>query len=257
MAWRPTRAGHGQQLDGDSSTPPPGRTSAPVLDVRDVRVSYGAHTVLDGTSVQVAGGESVAVMGPSGSGKSTLLSVLLGLLKPDSGTVIVAGTPVRAGMGKTVSALRRDTIGMVFQAGHLLDELSPVENVMLPALVAGRPQTEARRTAEDLLSSLGVGGTERPVTQFSGGEQQRIALARALVNSPALVVADEPTGSLDPGNRDLVIDSLFSLPQRFGCAVLVVTHDPIVAAHAGRVLALRDGLLEVGDAQTAWTGSAR
>ena len=257
MAWRLTRAGQRRPHDVGRGGPYKPSPSTPVLDVRDVRVSYGAHTVLDGTSVQVAGGESVAVMGPSGSGKSTLLSVLLGLLKPDSGTVMVAGTPVRAGMGKMVSALRRDTIGMVFQAGHLLDELSPVENVMLPALVAGRPQTEARGAAEDLLSSLGVEGTERPVTQFSGGEQQRIAIARALVNSPALVFADEPTGSLDPGNRDLVIDSLFSLPQRFGCAVLVVTHDPIVATHADRVLALRDGLLEVDDAQTAWTGSAR
>ncbi len=132
---------------------------------------------------------------------------------------------------------------MIFQSGELLPELSPLENVMVSGLLAGRPVTEARRHAEQLLATLGVSTQWRAVTEFSGGEQQRIAVARALVNEPRLVIADEPTGSLDPETRDQVIDVMFGLPDRYGCSLLLVTHDPVVADAASRTLRLADAAL--------------
>lgn len=252
MAWGRKSWGRGPS----GALPPPAPSNAAVLDVRDIRASYGHRIVLDGATVGVDAGTAVAIMGPSGSGKSTLLSVILGLLRPDSGTVAVDGQRVAAGMGATVARLRRETIGVVFQSGQLLPELSPLENVMLPALVAGVAPVGARERAAARLEELGLRDHGRPIGEYSGGEQQRIAIARALVNTPRLVVADEPTGSLDPGNRDMVIDALFSVPEEYGCALLVVTHDPVVARRADQVEALRGGALEPSDAETAWTGGS-
>jgi putative ABC transport system ATP-binding protein/lipoprotein-releasing system ATP-binding protein len=188
-------------------------------------------------------GNSVSVMGHSGAGKSSLLSVVLGLVRPDAGTIDIKGRPVMAGNSSAMSRLRREEIGVVFQSGELLPELSPTENVLLPALLAGVPAEEAKTRAADLLARLGVPRGDRSVTEFSGGEQQRVAVARALMNRPSVLLADEPTGSLDPATRDQVVELVFSVPQQFDCALVVVTHDPAVAARADHHLALHHGQL--------------
>ena len=194
--------------------------------------------MLDSVSLTLRAGETVAVMGRSGSGKSTLLAAVLGLLRPRSGTIMICGHRMRPGQGETSSRIRREYLGMVFQDGCLIDELSPTENVMLPALVAQVPAQQALSQAHDLLSALGVPNDERPARTFSGGERQRIAIARALINRPLLLIADEPTGSLDPMHRDQVMEALTHLPSPHPCALLLVTHDPVVAAYANRVLTL-------------------
>ncbi len=216
----------------------------PALVMDGVSFSYGKQQVLHDVSLTVPVGRSVAIVGPSGSGKSTLLSIVLGLLKPDAGRISITGKPVDAGLSGATSRLRRETIGMVFQSGYLLDELSPVENVMLPALAAGVDAGEARKRAERALSGLGLAELERPVGTYSGGEQQRVAIGRALVNSPQLLVADEPTASLDPDNRQAVVELLLGQASAHGCGILLVTHDMSVAGRADAVLRLADGRLE-------------
>lgn len=214
-----------------------------VLAIRQLTVVLGRRTVLHDLDLSLAVGTSAAVVGPSGAGKSTLLSAVLGLLRPRSGTIMVCGHRVRAGAGRRTASIRRSHIGMVFQDGYLIDELSAVENVIVPALLAGTSHREAVSRARSLLADLGLADDDRAVSSFSGGERQRVALARALVNSPQLLIADEPTGSLDPDNRDRVIAALAGTARQQGCAVLLVTHDPVVAAHTDRVLRLEDGRL--------------
>lgn len=222
----------------------PAGSEALALVMEGVSFSYGKQQVLHDVSLTVPVGRSVAIVGPSGSGKSTLLSIVLGLLKPDAGRIRITGKPVDAGLSEATSRLRRETIGMVFQSGYLLDELSPVENVMLPALAAGVDAGEARKRAERALSGLGLAELERPVGTYSGGEQQRVAIGRALVNSPQLLVADEPTASLDPDNRQAVVELLLGQASARGCGILLVTHDMSVAERADAVLRLADGRLE-------------
>ncbi|MFG3102815.1 ABC transporter ATP-binding protein [Streptomyces sp. NPDC048182] len=216
----------------------------PVLELAGLSHAIGGRTLFDGLSLSLRAGESVAVSGPSGSGKSTLLSCVLGLIKPDSGTVAVTGTPVTGLRPSGLARLRARSIGMVFQFGELLPELSPVDNVCLAALLArnGR-RREARERAERLLDRLGV-PRARTSQELSGGERQRTAVARALINEPALLLADEPTGALDAETRDMVADLLFGLPQQYACGLLVVTHDASVAARADRTLTLSAGTLE-------------
>ncbi|MCX4675943.1 ABC transporter ATP-binding protein [Streptomyces sp. NBC_01433] len=215
---------------------------APVLDVRGLRcVTPTGRVLLDRADLVVEAGRSVAVTGPSGSGKSTLLMCLLGLTRPQSGEVRVAGTDITRLGGRRLARHRRETTGMVFQFGELLPELSPVENVALAALLAGTGRGRALGRASRLLTELGVPTTGTATADLSGGERQRTAVARALVNQPALLLADEPTGSLDPANRDRVAELLHSLPARWGCGLLVVTHDPAVAALADRRYALVEG----------------
>lgn len=208
------------------------------LQVEDLSVALGGRQILNRVGFSVADGESLAIVGRSGSGKSTLLNCVLGLLRPDNGSIRVADTDITKASHSSTAALRRERIGMVFQSGELLNELSPVENVMVTAMLAGRRPMEARGAAVEILQELGVEAKDRLVNQFSGGERQRIAVARALVNRPALLMADEPTGSLDPETRDIVSDLLFSLPSQFGCSLVVVTHDPAVAARADHRLDL-------------------
>lgn len=224
---------------GDMNTPP-------ALQVDDLCVSYGPRTVLKDVCLSVPPGGSVAIMGKSGSGKSTLLSCVLGMQRPDVGEIRVGGELVKF-RGKGVARIRREEIGVIFQSGELLPELSPLENVMISGLLAGRSVLDARSHAEQLLTTLEVPLSWRAVTEFSGGEQQRIAVARALMNEPRLVIADEPTGSLDPETRGQVIDVLFALPKRYGCGLVVVTHDPVVARPASRTLNLVDSALVPAD----------
>ncbi|ROS76483.1 ABC transporter ATP-binding protein [Cellulomonas sp. PhB143] len=217
--------------------------SSAALDVEGLTATLGRRPVLTGVDLQVAGGRSVAVMGDSGSGKSTLLNCILGLVRPTGGSVSVCGQQVRSGLSSRAARQRRRSVGVVFQSGHLLPELDPVENVALAGLLAGlRPQDAARR-ARALLDRLGIDCSSRSVLEYSGGERQRIAVARALINEPPLLIADEPTGSLDPTNRDTVSDLLFTLPATVGCALVVVTHDPVVASRAESTYRLTDGRL--------------
>ncbi|WP_234344932.1 MULTISPECIES: ABC transporter ATP-binding protein [Streptomyces] len=213
------------------------------LTVAGLRYTIGERVLLDGVGVQVQPGESVAITGPSGSGKSTLLSCLLGLIKPQDGTIEVQGSDITRMGARQLARHRRDTTGMVFQFGELLPELTPVENVALAALLSGLSHKEAYARAASLLADLGVPTDGAATDSLSGGERQRAAVARALINQPRLLLADEPTGALDEANRESVAELLFSVPQRWNCALVVVTHDTAVAARADRHLALHEGRL--------------
>lgn len=204
-------------------------------------VAYGHRKqplLFEDVSLSVAGGESVALMGPSGIGKSTLLSLALGILSPARGRVTVAGEEWSS-LSKSARARHRAAyIGMVFQFGELLNELSPVENVALPRMWSGNGGREAIARAEELLGQLGVKTNASTSDLVSGGERQRIAVARALISDPRVVLADEPTGSLDSDNAEALADLLFELPRERGCALLVVTHSADIAARADRLLRL-------------------
>ncbi|MFC9465104.1 ABC transporter ATP-binding protein [Streptomyces coelicoflavus] len=220
-----------------TSTPVP-----PVLRLSEVVYGVSGRSLLAGAELTVPAGSSVSVMGPSGSGKSTLLMCVMGLIRPQSGRVEVVGQDVTRLSARALAAHRRRHVGMVFQFGELLPELTPVENVMIASLLAGDAVSEARSRAESLLTRLGV--PEATATQdLSGGERQRVAVARALVNTPELLLADEPTGALDGEQRESVADLLFSTPREHGCALVVVTHDPMVAGRADVRLHLHEGRL--------------
>jgi len=215
-----------------------------IASARDLVKAYGkgraARRVLDGASIDVARGELVAVLGRSGSGKSTLLHLLGGLDRPDAGTIEVAGVHLEREGEAGLTALRRRHVGFVFQSFHLLPELTGMENVLLPARLAGDGAAAAAR-AHELIGSLELSeAAGRLPDTLSGGEQQRIAIARALVNDPSLVLADEPTGNLDAESATLVLLLLREL-ARGERAVVLVTHDREAARHADRVLELREG----------------
>jgi ABC-type lipoprotein export system ATPase subunit len=216
----------------------------PVLDARGITKTLGdgraQRRILDGVTLEVDAGEVVAVLGRSGSGKSTLLHLLGGLDRPDAGQIVLAGHDITRQRPRALARTRLRHVGFVFQAFHLIEELSGEENVLLPARLPGAGRDGERR-ARRLIGELGL--TEiagRRPHELSGGEQQRLAIARALVNDPELVLADEPTGNLDQGNGATVLGLLRGLRRR---AVVIVTHEPEAAAIADRVLDLRDGHL--------------
>ncbi|MEU5219974.1 ABC transporter ATP-binding protein [Streptomyces sp. NPDC020807] len=214
------------------------------LDVAGLTCSFGGRAVWEDLSLAAAAGESVAVTGPSGSGKSTLLSCLAGLLKPEAGSIRVCGTDPGALRPSKAAAWRLKTIGFVYQFGELLPELTAIENAALPLLIGGSTRAEAYGTAETLLADLKVGHVaDSPAGTLSGGERQRIALARALATRPPVILADEPTGALDETTTAEVCDLLFSLPRRYGCTLLLVTHNPYVASQADHELHLTGGRL--------------
>ncbi|MFJ8792807.1 ABC transporter ATP-binding protein [Streptomyces sp. NPDC102462] len=213
------------------------------LRVSGLCYQVGGRTLLDTVNLSVASGESVAVTGPSGSGKSTLLMCVLGLIKPQAGTITAGGREI-TGLGSAqLAQVRRETLGMVFQFGELLPELSPVENVALPVLLNGGRHQDAYRRAEELLGELGVPTGSTPTGMLSGGERQRTAVARALITEPAVLLADEPTGALDPEAKEGVAHLLFTAARDRGCALLLVTHDPSVAGRADRRHELQGGIL--------------
>ncbi|GHF62404.1 lipoprotein-releasing system ATP-binding protein LolD [Streptomyces mashuensis] len=213
------------------------------LSIRGLDYQIADRKLLSGLDLTVHTGESVAVMGPSGSGKSSLLSLALGLIKPQAGQLRVCGTDLVGLSPAQVTRLRRQHIGMVFQFGELLPELMPIENVALPALLSGKRKEPSYQQARRLLEELGVPVDGVATAELSGGERQRAAVARALMESPSLLLADEPTGALDEDSRNHVADVLFATPGQRGCGLLVVTHDRAVAARADRVLYLQHGHL--------------
>jgi putative ABC transport system ATP-binding protein len=216
-----------------------------VLRARELRREYGKGEALvravDGVSLDVAAGETVAVMGPSGCGKSTLLHLLGGLDRPTGGEVWLAGQSLGRLGERGLARLRRDAVGFVFQAFHLMDELTAVENVELPALLAGRSPRAARRRAAGLLEQVGLADRARFLpTALSGGQRQRVAIARALVSDPLVVLADEPTGNLD-SESTLEVLRLFESLHTAGQTLVIVTHDSRIAATTDRIIGMRDG----------------
>jgi putative ABC transport system ATP-binding protein len=213
-----------------------------ILEARDLVLSFGETPALRGTSVSVKRGEIVAMMGPSGSGKSTLLHCLAGILVPDSGEVHFDGQRLDTMREAGRSKLRRDRFGFVFQFGQLVPELTAEENVALPLLLGGTRREEALREARSWFERLDLEGMERHRTgEMSGGQSQRVALARGLVANPDVLFADEPTGSLDSLSGELVMDLLTHAAREQGSTVILVTHEPRVAAYADREVIVRDG----------------
>ncbi len=205
---------------------------------------FGSTTALAGVDLDLAEGESIAVMGPSGSGKSTLLHCLAGILTPDAGTVALGGRPVHGLNDRERSLLRRRSYGFVFQFGQLLAELPAVENVALAPMLLGMSRQEATALAQRWLVSLGLGGMEdRRPGELSGGQAQRVAVARALVTRPDVVFADEPTGALDQTTGHDVMRILTEATRVAGASLVVVTHDAQVAAWCDRRIEVRDGLV--------------
>jgi lipoprotein-releasing system ATP-binding protein len=205
----------------------------------------GSIEVLKGVDLEVGRGERLAVVGASGVGKSTLLHVLGTLDHPSSGRVLFRGEDLFARSRSELARFRNRSLGFIFQFHHLLPEFNALENVMMPGLVGGRPPAEMRARAARLLEEVGLEHrVTHPVTKLSGGERQRVAVARALVLEPALVLADEPTGNLDPKTGDQVLDLLLEMNRAHGTALVVVTHSPDLATRLGRCVALVDGYLE-------------
>jgi putative ABC transport system ATP-binding protein len=230
-----------------------------VIQLRDVTRVYDGgeqRAALDHVTLEIGDGEFAAIMGPSGSGKSTLLNLVAGLDRPTSGHVLVAGMDL-TGLGETALArFRRGRLGFVFQFFHLLPSLTVLENVLIPAQLAGTRADRAAARARGLLARLGIEDTSRRYpAQLSGGQQQRVAIARALINEPPLLLADEPTGALDSAAGAQVMDLLAGL-HREGQAVLLVTHDATLAArHAGRVVTLMDGRI-IDDVRLVESGAS-
>ncbi|GAA1967942.1 ABC transporter ATP-binding protein [Kitasatospora viridis] len=219
-------------------------TTDPVLQARDVTLAFGQTPALRGADLTVERGEILAIMGPSGSGKSTLLHCLAGILRPDSGEVHFAGRRLDTMPEQERSALRRDRFGFVFQFGQLVPELTAVENVALPLLLGRAKRSTALAQAGEWFGRLGLDGLEgRRSGELSGGQAQRVALARALVTKPDVVFADEPTGALDSLTGEQVMDLLVATAREQGATVVIVTHEPRVAACADREVVVRDGVV--------------
>ncbi len=232
-----------------------------IIETRGLTKVYGsgetAVTALDAVDLSIAPGEFVAVMGPSGCGKSTLLNLIGGLDTPTSGSVEIDGSEISRMSDDEVTRLRRERIGFVFQFFNLIPVLDAVENAALPLLLEGMSSGDARAHAREWLTRLGLEDrlTSRP-DQLSGGQQQRVAVARALVTEPALVLADEPTGNLDSKSSTDIALLLKQVSEQWGRAILMVTHDARIAAHAGRIVFMRDGRI-VDDTPVTSMESAR
>jgi len=216
-----------------------------ILEVSGLKKSYGAVEVLHGVDFAVGAGERVALMGPSGSGKSTLLNCLSGIERWEQGTIVIDGFDLSQADRGGLERLRREAIGYIFQSFHLLPTLSAYENVELPGQLIGMSTAERERRVRELLDAVGLGhrARHRPDT-LSGGERQRVALARAVMHRPRLILADEPTGSLDSVAGEQVLGLLKQLSQDHGIALLLVTHDPATTGICDRTVHMRDGRIQ-------------
>ena len=213
-----------------------------MIDAKGIEKSFGTLKVLKGIDLQVEKSEVTSIMGASGAGKSTLLQILGTLSTPDSGSLVIDGTDVTRLSRKEISRFRNLKLGFVFQFHHLLPEFTSLENVMIPALIAGKSEKTAKEEALKLLDTMGLAErtTHKP-SELSGGEQQRVAIARALVNRPAVLFADEPSGNLDSVTKNEIHNLFFRLRDELGQTIVIVTHDPELAKMCDRTLFMKDG----------------
>ncbi|WP_232468290.1 ABC transporter ATP-binding protein [Alkalitalea saponilacus] len=216
-----------------------------MVEGKGIRKSFGDLEVLKGIDISIAPAEIVAILGASGAGKTTLLQILSSLDNPTQGEVFINNTAVHKLGEKQLARFRNQNIGFVFQFHQLLPEFTAAENCMLPALIGGIPQKEAEKKAQELLSFLGLEQRlEHKPGQLSGGEKQRVAVARALINDPAVIFADEPSGNLDSKNQDELMDLFINLRQQFKQTFIIVTHDEHLAEKSDRTIHMKDGFIE-------------
>ena len=222
-----------------------------MIEIKGVTKSFGSLQVLKGIDLCIEKGEIVSIVGPSGAGKTTLLQILGTLDKPDSGSVVVDGIETSTLSTNKLSEFRNKHLGFVFQFHQLLPEFTAIENIMIPAYIAGMKPKEARSRAEELLAFMGLSdrATHKP-NELSGGEKQRVAVARALMNNPAVILADEPSGSLDSKNKEELHKLFFELRDKFGQTFVIVTHDETLATLTDRTIHLKDGRI-VGEGSEA------
>ena len=216
-----------------------------MIKIQGIKKSFGSLEVLKGIDLEISRGEVVSIVGPSGAGKTTLLQIIGTLDRPDSGSVIVDGIDTSRMNERKLAEFRNLHVGFVFQFHQLLPEFTAMENILIPAYIAGKSTKEAKQRALELLNFMGLAerATHKP-NELSGGEKQRVAVARALVNNPAVILADEPSGSLDTHNKEELHRLFFDLRDRFGQTFVIVTHDEQLASITDRTIKMRDGLLE-------------
>lgn len=215
-----------------------------MIDLRGITKSFGSLQVLKGINLKVSKGEVVSIVGPSGAGKTTLLQIMGTLDKPDSGTVLIDGTDISRFNQKEMARFRNSHIGFVFQFHQLLPEFTAIENIEIPALIAGRSAKEARQEALELLTYMGLSErAHHKPNELSGGEKQRVAVARALINHPSVILADEPSGSLDSQNKQELHQLFFDLRDKYGQTFIIVTHDEELSRITDRTIHMKDGII--------------